>query len=796
MSRFFQSPVIAAPLFLAASHFALPAAAQSPALTFNTRSKVSIVIPQQALLPEKTAARDLDEYLTKITGGEFTVVPESAKLPASAIYVGNTAFARKAGIAVSGLAFEEWRIKSQRNALILAGGGTRGTLYAAYRFLEDSAGVRWWSPWEESVPSRRALSVPFIDKRGKPVFGYRDIYMLYGNDNGRFAIRNRLNREGDATISPEYGGGRDYGPPAHVHTLYDIMAPDAYYKDHPDWFWVPGGGAPTRTNSQLKFSNPQMRREFLRLLRELIRSSHKAALEKGLPAPDVFSVSQMDNVFGFTDPKDAKDTALVAENGGADSALLLDFVNYLADGIKEEFPQVFIDTLAYYSGEKAPTKIRPRDNVIIRLTDTTSNLLIPMTAERNKAFRSNVEAWHKIAKNLRVWDYAVTFNYIGLPMPTAFTYPADLRFLKAHNVEGIFVEHEYPILADMRDFKIWMQCKLFEDPGRDFNALVKDFTDGFYGPAGMYVRRYIYALQNAVEADSKANGAEEVTWMTMAKRYSYLSPDFIIKAQSLFDEADKAAAGNAVLQRRVRHARLSLDRFTALYFGDMATDWAGKGKAAKDFPLNVERISTRALQSWNEQIDIRLPEDQRAAERKVAAAQLQSLKYAKAAGTPDKFKDIPAGKLRIYSMGGTRNWDNQAKVVQEPDSETGIATRLLLEDAPEADRPRYALPMPWGVYDIENHKERLSSNLLPADVPGPGYNWYKLGETTLGGNEYLFFTWPWHIQLDLADAFDKRRPDQKVEIWAHLKFEGPMYPHGRVIDKNSISVDRVVVIKK
>ncbi len=52
-----------------------------------------------------------------------------------------------------------------------------------------------------------------LDLRGVPVFQYRDIYMLYGLDGGRFAARNRANREGDARITAQYGGSLDYGPP-------------------------------------------------------------------------------------------------------------------------------------------------------------------------------------------------------------------------------------------------------------------------------------------------------------------------------------------------------------------------------------------------------------------------------------------------------------------------------------------------------------------------------------------------------------------------------------------------------
>ena len=104
--------------------------------------------------------------------------------------------------------------------LYLVGGNPRGTLYAVYHFLEDVVGVHWWNPWEETVPRQPTLRVGPLDFQGRPAFRYRDIYMLYGLDGGRFAARNRLNREGDAPIEGRYGGSLDYGPPYHVHTFF------------------------------------------------------------------------------------------------------------------------------------------------------------------------------------------------------------------------------------------------------------------------------------------------------------------------------------------------------------------------------------------------------------------------------------------------------------------------------------------------------------------------------------------------------------------------------------------------
>jgi len=761
---------------------------------WDNGSKTAIVLPQKATLPEQTAARELDDYLTQATGGDFTVQTEdTAVTPASpAIYIGATTFAARAGIAAGTLAPEEWRVKTQEGNLVLVGGGTRGTLYATYRFLEDHVGVRWWNPWEETVPPRKAFILPTLDLHGKPAFDYRDIYMLYGNDSGRFAMRNRLNRDGDAKFAAEYGGSRDYGPPYHVHTFYKILPPAKYYEQHPDWFIVPNGGTPDSSNSQLAMSNPAMRQEFLKLLREIIRKSHQDAREKGLPEPDVFSVSQEDNMTTFATPADA---GLLAKNGGAESAILLDFINFLADSIKDEFPNVSIDTLAYFNGEKVPTAIRPRDNVIIRLTDTTSNLILPVTHPRNKVFHDNVVAWGKITKNLRVWDYAVTYGYPGLPMPTAHTYAPDYRFFKANSVVGVFTEHEFPILADMRDFKVWVQCKLLEDPNRDYEALKKEFTDGFYGPAGVHVRNYITALEAEAKRIGEADKYEDISWYVQAGLYNYLPMDFLMRANTMFDEAERAAGGDAVLQRRVRHARMPLDRFIVLFHAPLQRRWIRDGHTADSMPFDQSVITARYLKAWDEQIDMRLPEAKREAERATARKEVAKLTQGSIyqGQVPAKFRDLPDDKVTVYGPRDTRNFRGKAQVVADATTELGHANRY---EIPDDELEKYKLPMAWGVYDAGAKKQTVLNSIKPGQVPGPGYHWYRLNDTTLPRYSYLFFFWSWIIQLDLNLSHDQDNPQQQFEIWANIKFEGPAFPYGQPTEKNAISVERVVLVKK
>ena len=213
------------------------AAAEKVTIATNGRAVATIMLPPDPSLPEQTAARELAHYLGKITGATFTLAQEQTAVGVTtAIHVGPTQFVLGQGIDQSKLAPEEWIIRTVGPNLILVGGRPRGTLYAVYRFLEETLGVHWWTAWEESVPNKPTLAVGPLDLRGKPVIRYRDIYMLYGRDGGRFAARNRLNRDGDTRISKEYGGCMDYGPPYHVHTFNKYIPPKKFFADHPDWF--------------------------------------------------------------------------------------------------------------------------------------------------------------------------------------------------------------------------------------------------------------------------------------------------------------------------------------------------------------------------------------------------------------------------------------------------------------------------------------------------------------------------------------------------------------------------------
>ncbi len=744
-----------------------------------------IVLCNGAVAADKTAAKELAAYLGEAVGTAFPVVSEAEAAPDRVhLYVGATVKAKEAGIDSGALGPEEWAIRTHGNDLVLAGGRPRGTLYAVYHFLEDEVGVHWWNPYEESVPKTPDLSVGEMNRHGKPTFRYRDIYMLYGGDNGRFAARNRLNRDGDAGIGAEYGGEMGYGPPYHVHTFNAYFPPDKYFAAHPEWYSLINGQR-QKDMSQLCLTNAALRAAFVEKLKAYIAGARDDAERRGQPAPTVFDISQND--WEGMCQCDACQAITKAE--GSESGPLLDFLNYLADAIKDECPGVCIDSLAYMMTQKPPKTLRPRDNLILRLCDTGSNFTKPVTDPENTPFREHLMSWAAITKNLRLWNYAVTYApHYGLPMPSVHTYPTSYQFYAEHNVEGVFTEHEYPVLADLRDFKIWMMMKMLEDPYQDYGKQVRIFMDGFYGPAGETLHTYLDRLEKAAQA--------KPGYLSMGAsphQYHYLDLAFVQNAQGLFDQAETLVKDDSVLLRRVRHARLPLDRATLVLYRDLVAQWHRAGNDPAAFPLDRDAVGERCRDTWRTQVEFRIAPVSQAAALAEMETELKPL-LARAVNTPlpVQFRDTPAAAIYDYTADLSRNYQEEAKRVPDAEAESGVSNRLELSDE---DMKRYTLPMPWGLYDTVNKRVPGTAVIHAEDIPGSGYHWYRLGTFPMGQSYYVYFFWSWVIQFDLDNAVDPEHPDQSYEVWASIKFEGPGFPHAKPDQKNAICVERVILKK-
>jgi hypothetical protein len=152
-------------------------------------------------------------------------------------------------------------------------------------------------------------------------------------------------------------------PPGAVHTAYTILGlpmnathggqvpPKELFANNPEWFW-PRNGA----YGQLCWANSSLLKFVAAQAIKYLRAQ---------PQANLLSVSQNDNAHYCNDSFEQK---IIAAEGSAMGPLLR-AVNFVADAVKNEFPQrsIVITTLAYDYGRKAPSITKPRENVAIQV---------------------------------------------------------------------------------------------------------------------------------------------------------------------------------------------------------------------------------------------------------------------------------------------------------------------------------------------------------------------------------------------------------------------------------------------
>ena len=106
------------------------------------------------------------------------------------------------------------------------------------------------------------------------------------------------------------------------------------------------------------------------------------------------------------------------------------------------------------------------------------------------------------------------------------------------------------------------------------------------------------------------------------RQHRYLDLPFILEAQGIFDKAEQVVAGNDTLMRRVRHARLPLDRACLVLFPDLLSQWIKGEHAPETIPLDRDAIAARCKDTWNAQIDFRIPQPERDGARTEIDAEL------------------------------------------------------------------------------------------------------------------------------------------------------------------------------
>ena len=534
MSRFGAAMALACLLGL------INAPAEGLELAKDGVSAYEIVLDADATVPERTAAEELQTHLEAVTGARLPIhVETAASSTGKRIVVGPSAHFLKAfpDFNLATLRRDGIVMKTAGDTLFLAGDRPRGTLYAVYTFLEDVAGCRWWAADASFTPKKPTLEIPALDTVYVPKLLCREAFYR-GAFDGVFAARSKCNGHFER-VSPEYGG--HYTILGWCHTFNQLLPPSEYFETHPEWYSeIDGKRSADRT--QLCLTNDEMRAELTKKALERIRKD---------PTSGIISISQND----WHGQCQCAACRAVEEEEGSPSGPILRFVNAVAEDIEREFPDMLVETLAYSYTRQAPKHVKPRKNVIIRLCSIECSYSQPLaTGPQNETFRRDIENWSAIAPRLYIWNYVTNFRNYIMPHPNMRVLAPNIRFFIEHNAVGLFEQGDSSCsCSDFPELRAWVLAHLMWDPARDENALIKEFLEGYYGPAAEPLAAYIDLIHDAVEE----SGAYLRCYMSDTSEWFDLPA--VNRAAELFDEAETRVAGNDALLTRVRRARMPLD---------------------------------------------------------------------------------------------------------------------------------------------------------------------------------------------------------------------------------------------
>ena len=518
---------------------------KEPVIARKGKTRYCIVIADDASPSTVHGALELQMFLHRMTGAVLPIYSDRIPMKSREIILGDNDHLRKLGtdIDFGALGDEGYTIRTVGSNLVIAGGERRGTMYGVYGLLEDHLGCRWFTSTVSRIPHYDRLALPKLDETIIPALEYREPYTWEAFD-GDWAARNRMNRNSkDGGLQLRHGGRIEWAPGMFVHTFEKLVPSGEYFRRRPEYFSLVNGRR-RRDHSQLCCTNEDV----IRIVTEGVL---KAFREN--PQADVLSVSQND----WDNHCECKRCQALAEREESQIAPVLQMVNRVAEAVEKEFPGKTIETLAYQWTRKPPKTIRPRHNVVIRLCTIEccfSHPLDSCDSEENRKFADDLRGWSRMADRIWIWNYVTSFSHYFAPYPDLRSRDDNIRFFVRNNVKGVFQQDVYTTPAgELSELSAYVNAKLLWNPNYDENTAIDEFLWQVYGGAAPYIRAYIDMLHDTVERDNIHIGI----WQ--GPDAGYLTDEILARADSLWNEAESAAAAEPDVLDRVKTARLSAD---------------------------------------------------------------------------------------------------------------------------------------------------------------------------------------------------------------------------------------------
>jgi hypothetical protein len=527
-----------------------PAGKASPPLALADHGKAAyaLVVPKNAKQIETKAAHDIAQYFKLISGADFPIVAEDA--PAAQgrplISIGRTRLLEQSTCnwKNADLAAEGYAIEVLGNNVYLYGGSGRGLMHGVYSLLEEDLACRWYSPNSIDTPKLEKFSASLVSRKFAPVLELRNPF-IYKMHNSTWSLRNKTNSP-EARVPLAWGGSIRYQYLGHTSAIY--FPTEEYFAKHPEYYALVNG---KRQPSQLCNTNE-----------DVIRLSVEKTCKIFRDHPDVtITAIGPNDGRGFCDCPHCK--KLDDENGGRAGSFFY-HVNRIAEGVKKEFPNHHLISLAYLDYAKPPIKLKVDPYIVIQLcTDSHAWKYQFCNVWESADFQKMIKGWHAVNASIFIWDYTTDYVHHLVPMANWPVVAGNTRFNIKNGATGIMYESEANDIDEMRG---WVWAKQLWNPALDTKTLLKDFVFGYYKESAQPLWDYEMMMWDYWEkwhnvphqcGLPSANPLLHNLHCSYAPDGPMFTPDFMTKMREYFTQAESLAKTEDI-RARVKKAKISL----------------------------------------------------------------------------------------------------------------------------------------------------------------------------------------------------------------------------------------------
>ena len=484
-------------------------------LTENGKSDYVIILPDSAEEAEQTAAKELSDYIAKISSAVLPIRTDASLPSEKEIVLGKTNRETDASISRDGLGTDGFVMKAVENKIFIAGGSARGTLYGAYTFLEEQLGCRWYTADFSYIPQNSDLAVgSLLNDRQVPSFQLRR--NASAGSTAKYAAQMKMNVaywDSDET----YGGALTYIRALSPNKLmWDVtfpsMVPDSLFDAHPEYFALRDDTG-KRTNQHVCLTNPDVFELCAEYAENCIRANNTTARHIHLGQKDNQDYCQCENC------------KAMYEKYGSVSAATLVFANKLQQRLVDDgFSDIYVTFFAYLETAAPPTKgdLHCLDRVVPVICgshaackvhpytecghnrDADNHNMISRFSEPNSnAFVSGLKGWIAAADETYIYEY--TINFLNSPQLLAnfATLQPDVKWMQESGVTGITYVCGDGHYAAFNELRNYLLCKLQWNTDADVSYYMQDFMTHYYGEkGGEYLREYLDLMTAKTAATS------------------------------------------------------------------------------------------------------------------------------------------------------------------------------------------------------------------------------------------------------------------------------------------------------